>query len=128
VKILDSDHWIALLRGRLSLEPFRNQEEVLGITSISVAELTHAAHVSKRCTENLTRLDILFSMVDVLPFDEGAARCFGLVKAKLEQAGTPLDDFDLQIASIALTQDAILVTHNTSQFQRINSLTLEDWL
>lgn len=127
VKILDSDHWIALLRGTVPIEAF-NSEEVLGITSISVAELTHGAYQSKRVNENLSRLDILLSLVDIYPFDEWAARHFGLIKSELEQRGTPLSDLDLQIASIAITHDAVLVTHNTKHFQNVPALILEDWL
>ncbi len=127
VKILDSDHWIAFLRGTLSLDQF-DKEETLAITSISVAELSHGAYKSIRVNENLTRLDILLSIVDILPFDEWAARRFGLVKAELEQAGTPLTDLDLQIACIAITRDAILVTHNSGHLQNVSGLLLEDWL
>ena len=34
---------------------------------------------------------------------------------------------DLQIASIALSRDLVLVTHNIKEFRRIQELKLEDW-
>ena len=127
VKILDSDHWIAFLRGTITTEAF-DSEEVFGITSISVAELSHGAYKSKRVTENLSRLDILLSLIDIYPFDEWAARHFGFIKAELENRGKPISDLDLQIACIAITHDAVLVTHNTRHFQNVPELSLEDWL
>jgi len=128
VKILDSDHWVALLRGQLDLSPFAEPEEKLAITSISVAELTHGAHKSARTAENLARLDVLFAMLDILPFDDVAARYFGMQKSQLELAGNKIADLDLQIASTAVVHDLTLVTHNQKHFRHIPGLSLEDWL
>jgi len=128
MKLLDTDHWVALLRGRLSLEGRVSPDEPLAITAISVAELTHGASKSARAEENIARLDILLATLIILPFDEAAARRFGALKAVLEQAGNRLADLDLQIASIALANDLPLITHNTRHFTRIPSLQLDDWL
>jgi tRNA(fMet)-specific endonuclease VapC len=128
MKLLDTDHWVALLRGRLSLEGRVSPDEPLAITAISVAELTHGASKSARAEENLARLDILLATLIILPFDEAAARRFGALKAVLEQAGNRLADLDLQIASIALANDLPLITHNTRHFTRIPGLQLDDWL
>lgn len=93
-----------------------------------MGELTHGAHKSARASENLVRLDVLLSAVTVLPFDERAARRFGLLKAELERSGAIVSDLDLQIASIALEYAAPFVTHNRQHFERIPGLMIEDWL
>jgi tRNA(fMet)-specific endonuclease VapC len=131
VKILDSDHCVALLRGRLDLQAYVSPDEELAVTTISVGELTHGAHKSQRVADNLARLDVLLSAVVILPFDELAARQFGWLKARLEQQGELIDDLDLQIASIAISQKALLVSHNQGHFQRLSGLAsfdLDDWL
>jgi tRNA(fMet)-specific endonuclease VapC len=128
VRVLDSDHWIALLRAELDLQPSVSPEERLGVTAISVAELTHGAYKSTRRQDNLARLDVLLAMLDILPFDEEAARQFGILKAKLESQGASIADLDLQIASIAVVRGLTLVTHNQNHFQRIPGLKIEDWL
>lgn len=128
MKILDTDHCIEILRGRLNLDARVSAGQELGITSISVAELTHGAHRSSRPEENLARLDVLLAALTIFSFDEFSARRFGLLKAQLERAGNLLNDMDLQIASIVLENQTTLVTHNGNHFERLDGLSLEDWL
>ena len=128
MKILDSDHCVAILRGRLKLQGQIVAVEELGVTTISVAELVHGAHKSARSAENLARVDALLAGFTIIPFDEPAARRFGLAKAELERAGIVGSDLDLQIASIALEHTAPLITHNRRHFERVPGLVIEDWL
>lgn len=128
MKILDTDHCVALLRGRLDLRGRVSPEEDLTTTVITVAELVYGAWKSVRPAENLARLDVLITHLALLPFDGWAARRFGELRSQLEQAGTRVDHLDLQIAAIALERSAPLVTHNRRHFDRVPGLTLEDWL
>jgi tRNA(fMet)-specific endonuclease VapC len=128
LKILDSDHCIAIRRGRLDLKDWVSSADVLAVTTINVAELIHGAHKSQHPARHLAQVDVLLAAMDVLPFDESAARRFGELKADLEKAGTPLATADLQIAAIALHHQVPLVTHNHRHFNRIPALDLEDWL
>lgn len=128
LKILDSDHCIAILRGNLDLRQWVKPTDSLAVTAISVGELTHGAHKSFNSAQNISRVDVLLSEMIVLPFDNLAARRFGWLKAHLEKAGMRLPTADLQIGAIALTQDAPLVTHNQKHFSRVPELKLEDWM
>jgi tRNA(fMet)-specific endonuclease VapC len=128
MKLLDTDHCVAILRGRLDLTGKISANEPLAVSAISVAELTHGVWRSARSSQNLAALDVLLTSFTVIPFDELAARRFGELKANLEQAGNIVADLDLQIASVAICRDLPLVTHNQKHFARITSLKLEDWL
>jgi tRNA(fMet)-specific endonuclease VapC len=131
VKILDSDHCVAILRAQLDLRGHVAPDEELATTAISAGELVHGATRSQRAADNLARLDVLLAALTVLPYDEWSARRFGQLKAQLEQAGEIIRDLDLQIASIATDHKATLVTHNAKHFSRLTDLaglTLEDWL
>ena len=131
MKILDSDHCVAVLRAQLDLTRRVSPDEELAITAISVGELVHGATKSQRATDNLARLDVLLAALTILPYDEWCARHFGQLKAQLEQTGELISDLDLQIASIALDQNVALVTHNQKHFSRLTNLAglvLEDWL
>ena len=128
MKILDTDHCIAILRGRLDLRDRISPEDKLATTAISVAELTHGAYRSQHREDNLARLEVLLATLIILPFDEPAGRRFGVLKAELETRGEPLDDLDLQIASIAIESDALLLTNNIRHFKRVSKLHLENWI
>ncbi len=45
----------------------------------------------------------------------------------LANAGTPIGPNDLMIASIALANEATLVTHNVREFSRVTGLLIDDW-
>jgi tRNA(fMet)-specific endonuclease VapC len=131
MKILDSDHCVEILRAQLDITGHVVPDEELAITAVSVGELIHGAAKSRRASDNLARLDVLLAALTILPYDEWSARRFGQLKAQLEQQGEIISDPDLQIASIALDQDAVLVTHNQKHFSRLSilaGLVLEDWL
>ena len=131
MKILDSDHCVAILRAGLDLTGRVAPDEELATTAVSVGELVHGATKSQRAMDNIARLDVLLAALTILPYDEWSARRFGQLKAQLEQAGEIISDLGLQIASIALDHDAVLVTHNQKHFSRLTSmagLVLEDWL
>ncbi len=58
---------------------------------------------------------------------DSAAVIYGRIRAHLENLGTPIGPNDLIIASIAIAEGLILVTHNTSEFGRVPGLQIEDW-
>jgi tRNA(fMet)-specific endonuclease VapC len=116
------------LRGQLDLRQKIQPDEGLGITTISVGELTHGAYKSANPIKNIARVDVLLSALTIFPFDLQASLRFGRLKAELEKAGMKLPDADLQIAAIALAQSLPLATHNQKHFQRVPDLQLEDWL
>jgi tRNA(fMet)-specific endonuclease VapC len=92
--LLDTDHCIAILRGQFDLNTHVPPQEELGTTAINVTELTLGAHRSQQREDNLARLEVLLSVLVILPFDEAAGRKFGELKAELEARGELLDHFD----------------------------------
>jgi tRNA(fMet)-specific endonuclease VapC len=75
----------------------------------------------------LTALDRLCASVEIVPFDAKAAEAAARIRATLEQTGSLIGPIDIQIASVALSRGAVLVTHNTREFERVTGLLLEDW-
>lgn len=70
------------------------------------------------------RLRVTLRWID---WNEAATRAFGHWKATLQQRGTPIEDMDLAIASIALSLPAQLATANIRHFARIDDLDIVDW-
>lgn len=127
--LLDTDTVVFLLRGREQV--CRNLEkhrlDPVRISAISLMELYYGAFKSNRPEVNVARVHAVERAVGVVPVERETAEVFGMLKASLEKAGTPLDDFDLAIAACALANHLVLVTHNTRHFQRVGGLRLEDW-
>ncbi len=126
--VLDTDHCVAILRGKLDPRTRVTVGETLAVTTVTVAELTHGAYRSARAADNLMRVDALLAAVSMLDFDEASARLFGALKARLEIDGQPIDDTDLQIACVALRHDSELATHNAKHFGRVPGLRSVDWI
>lgn len=49
------------------------------------------------------------------------------IYANLRKKGTPVDDIDILIAGVAISNNLILVTHNQKHFGKIEGLEIEDW-
>ncbi|MBQ7509261.1 MAG: type II toxin-antitoxin system VapC family toxin, partial [Spirochaetales bacterium] len=67
---------------------------------------------------------------EFVPFDEHVAVIYSDLKSRLEKAGCPAPEIDMQIASTAIANNLILVTRNTGDFSNIaevSSLMLENW-
>ncbi|MFQ5630341.1 MAG: type II toxin-antitoxin system VapC family toxin [bacterium] len=64
---------------------------------------------------------------EVISFGYTAAQKAADIYEKLRSTGQLIGIADILIASIALTNNLILVTNNTAHFGRITGLSLENW-
>jgi tRNA(fMet)-specific endonuclease VapC len=78
--------------------------------------------------QQLQSLLNLLNGVQVLDVTEPIARKFGEVRAALFDAGRPVPELDLLIASTALVHNLTVVTHNNQDYTNIPGLNLDDWL
>ena len=78
-------------------------------------------------TSNLGKIRLIENSVEIISLGLESAEIFAMLKADLEKAGTPLDDFDLILAACALSHDLVLVTNKIRHFKRIQGLKLENW-
>ena len=126
--ILDTDHCIAILRGKLDVSLRIQPTTQLFVSAITVSELVYGAHKSDRAGDHLAQVEILLGAVTLLAFDAEPARRCGQLKDALRRTGTPIAEPDLQIASIVLHYALPLATHNQRHFARVPGLQLVDWL
>ncbi len=101
--------------------------DVVFLCDIVKFELYYGAYKSPNRDRNLANLKIFFEEFASLPFDGIAADICGYIRSELNRKGTPIGVYDLQIASIALANNLVLVTHNVREFSRIQGLQYEDW-
>lgn len=101
--------------------------EVLAVPSVVRFEARRSL-LDPLYSRRLTALDNLLSFLPSLDFDEQTADIAADIHHQLRAAGQLIDEADLMIAATALRHNAILVTRNTSHFQRVPNLNLLDWL
>jgi len=98
------------------------------LSAITVAELYFGAEKSTAKRKNRETVESFVLTFETVSFDAKCAKIYAKIRASLEKAGTPIGPMDLLIASISLSNNFILVTHNTKEFNRIKKLKLENWL
>lgn len=97
-------------------------------SSVVAFELWYGVFKSARQTENTRRCETFFAgPVGIVPFEEGAARIAGEIRAKLEAVGKPIGAYDLLLAGQAVHHNMTLITANTTEFSRVKGLQWEDW-
>jgi tRNA(fMet)-specific endonuclease VapC len=126
----DTNAWIGFLNAAGSKVQQRlktTESSEIRLCSVVKAELYFGAERSSRREENLRLLDELFAGIESVNFDDAAAKKYGKIRSDLAFKGTLIGPNDLMIASIALVNDMVLVTHNTREFSRVATLKIEDW-
>jgi len=127
--LLDTDTIIYSLKGNQAVK--RNLqdhfEDPMKICVITLMELYFGAYRSKKMTGNLSKVRAIENAFEIVSVNSECADIFGMLKASLRKSGMSLDDFDLIIASCAMTNNLTLVTNNIKHFRRIDGLKLTDW-
>jgi tRNA(fMet)-specific endonuclease VapC len=110
------------------VQHIRKVGEAQVCTSIIVAaELRYGA--AKKGSPRLSaQLEAVLGALEVLPLETPADATYGLLRARLEQAGKPIGANDLLIASQALALGYTIVTDNEKEFARVKELPRENWL
>jgi tRNA(fMet)-specific endonuclease VapC len=129
--LLDTNVISGMFKGNTKIT--NNSVNVLDseLYTCSIVEAEIFFGVDNAKIENQAKLDkfynSFFENIKVLSFDSQSAQTFRKIKSDLYKAGTPIENFDIAIASIALTHNLTLVTNNTKHFKNITGLNLVDW-
>ncbi len=137
--LLDTDH-ISFLQRRsssefvqLTLQIAQHPISDFTLSVISFHEQVIGAHNFINRAQNNTDLargyallsEILngFAKAPVLPFDPKAISIFDEMRSQKVRVAT----MDLRIASIAISNNLVLLTRNTRDFSGVPNLVIEDW-
>jgi predicted nucleic acid-binding protein len=103
----------------------------VGVTSVSVGEiLAGVARLPEGKRRDALAAGVslaLESAVDVLPYDEAAARVFASIQDARRKAGRPLSTEDGMIAAICISRGATLATRNTTDFEGLELQPINPW-
>ena len=99
----------------------------IGVSTITISDLQYGISKSRKRKKNEIRLNEFITPLEILPYDESAAKAYGDLRYELEKAGKPIGPLDLLIAAHAVSRNLIVVTNNDKEFKRIKKLKVENW-
>lgn len=112
-----------LLQRFLSFQP-----EEIGLSAISVAELSFGVQKSAFPEKNHAALELFLQPLEIVAFDDAAAMRYGRIRQQLQARRQPIGAFDMLIAAQAVSLNVTLVTNNVREFERVPGLMVENWV
>ena len=128
--LLDTNTCIYVINHRPAQVFERFQQYPLGqlaISSITASEL--AFGVEKSGSErNKQALNKFLAPLEIYAYNDQAIWHYAQLRHALQASGKTIGSLDMLIAAHALALDAVLVTNNLKEFERIAGLRLENWV
>jgi tRNA(fMet)-specific endonuclease VapC len=128
--MLDTNLCVDLMRGKANAAFKRLRSlavDEAGISTITLAELRYGAEKSARVAHHEALIAAFCAPLAIAAFDARAAEVYGVTRAGLEAAGTPIGPLDTLIGAHALALGTAVVTANVREFRRIPGLVVENW-
>ena len=124
----DSNTLTAYMRGEPACVVQRMQETFADLRLSVVVLAEREFGVTKGTSaEARLRLAQLAEILPVEPFTRADAAHYAAIRHDLESRGQGIGPLDTLIAAQARRLDAVLVTRNLREFQRVSGLRLECW-
>jgi len=101
--------------------------EQLCVSVVTYAELIYGVERSSSRRINRPIIEDFVRHLDVMNWDTEAADQYGVIRAELEAAGTPIGAMDMMIAAHAKSIKAVLVTNNQKHFTKVKRLKIDNW-
>jgi tRNA(fMet)-specific endonuclease VapC len=127
--LLDTDTCIYALKqnaGVIEQLLSKSREEII-VSVITEAELRTGAAKSSSAIRTLQRVENFLRPLAIAEFTSDDAIAYSQIRAKLEQAGTPIGPLDTLIAAQAVARELTLVSNNEREFRRVHGLHVENW-
>lgn len=127
--LLDTCICVFLFRNKYNIEKRLNQigYKDCYVSEVTLAELRYGAYKSDRTEQNLDLIERFSEKVNIVPFAE-TIDFYAKEKNRLNKQGTPIEDFDLLIASAASSRKLTLVTDNLKHFKNVQGIVVENWI
>ena len=98
------------------------------VSAITYAEMRFGAVGKKASPRHAQLVEVFCARLDaILAWDRNAVDATTEIKTALTAIGKPIGPNDTAIAGHAIAADAMLVTNNVKEFERVPGLVFEDW-
>ena len=128
--VLDTSVLIEAERRGFEIDKFteNREDEIFGLSVITVAELLHGVHRADSTKRRLKRSAYVEKVIELFPiyvFEISIARIYAELWSDLSKKGLQVGAHDLIIGSTALSLGFSVVTNNIRHFERIEGLKIE---
>lgn len=125
--LLDTNIISYYLKGIENLkEKITSNIDSLSISIISYYEIVSGLQ-SINANKRITEFEKFCELIDVVNLDRASILASCQIYSNLKKSGNLIDDIDILIAGIALSNNLVMVTDNTEHFKRISGLKVENW-
>jgi len=128
--ILDTSVLIETERREFEIDDFiqNREEEIFGLSVITVSELLHGVHRADSAIRRLKRSAYVEKVIELFPiyvFEISIARIYAELWSDLAKKGIQIGAHDLIIGSTALSLGFSVATCNIRHFERIDGLKID---
>jgi predicted nucleic acid-binding protein len=128
--VLDTSVLIEAERRRFEIDKFteNREDEIFGLSVITVAELLHGVHRADSIKRRLKRSAYVEKVIELFPvfvFEISIARIYSELWSDLSRKGIQIGAHDLIIGSTALSLGFSVATYNMRHFEKIEGLKIE---
>jgi tRNA(fMet)-specific endonuclease VapC len=103
-------------------------EHDISVSVIVASELAYGVAKSQRFETNKDTLELFLSSLSIEPMSDNVMWHYARLRNHLQSTGSLIGENDQWIAAHALATNAVLVTNNVSEFERVPGLSLENWV
>jgi predicted nucleic acid-binding protein len=128
--VLDTSVLIEAERRGFEIDKFteNREDEIFGLSVITVAELLHGVHRADSTKRRLKRSAYVEKVIELFPvfvFEISIARIYSELWSDLSSKGIQIGAHDLIIGSTALSLGFSVATYNMRHFEKIEGLKIE---
>jgi len=125
--LLDTNIISYYLKGIENLkEKITSNIDSLSISIISYYEIISGLQ-SIDANKRINEFEKFCKLIDIINLDKASILASCKIYASLKKSGRLIDDIDILIAGIALSNNLVMITDNAEHFGRIEGLKVENW-
>lgn len=129
--LIDTDIISYFLKGNEKVF-LRFQEYLKDFDRINISIITYYEVVSgltfKNAEKQLQIFEEFCSTATIINLSKDSIKVAAKIFANQRKKGKSVDDIDILIAGIAISNDLVLVTNNTKHFGKIDGLEIDNWI
>ena len=127
--VLDTNTLIYFFKGlgNVSVQMLSKAPAEIAIPAIVLYEIEVGIGKSGASQKRKEQLRELAGLTTILDFGRKEAEIAATVRLDLEKEGMLIGPYDILIAATTIASNGILITRNKKEFERIESLKIQDW-